>query len=205
MPQTCPGCAFLPDLRLPHPRRPGSRALRRQYRATVGPMRAIPCKSYSRTLEMRWETNFNEWPRGYREAFIIPEYIIYSVWVTRGKREMCCVLKERKIKRIIINYHANQPSLPCQFHHYNHASVTVAFPPLFLPAAFISFRFSLSTSCCTWSPAPTSSSDRPRWTPSAMFGDCCSMATNKFRVLWSNPGHPKGITTRHKQRYTRHT
>lgn len=45
-------------------------------------------------------------------------------------------------------------------------------------------------SSSTWSPAPTSSSARPTWTPSAIFGDCCSMATNKFRVLWSNPAQP---------------
>lgn len=39
----------------------------------------------------------------------------------------------------------------------------------------------------TWSPAPTSSSARFRWTPLAMSGDCCSIATSRFKVRQSNP------------------
>lgn len=39
----------------------------------------------------------------------------------------------------------------------------------------------------TWSPAPTSSSARLRWTPFAMSGDCCSIATSRFKVRQSNP------------------
>lgn len=35
----------------------------------------------------------------------------------------------------------------------------------------------------TWSPAPTSSSFRSRWTPWAMSGDCCSRATSTLQVL----------------------
>lgn len=40
---------------------------------------------------------------------------------------------------------------------------------------------------CTWSPAPTSSSVRFMWTPLAMSGDCCSIATSRFKVRQSNP------------------
>lgn len=35
----------------------------------------------------------------------------------------------------------------------------------------------------TWSPAPTSSSFRSRWTPWAMSCDCCSRATSTLQVL----------------------
>jgi len=40
---------------------------------------------------------------------------------------------------------------------------------------------------CTWSPAPTSISCLSVWTPSAIFGDCCSIATKRFNVRQSNP------------------
>lgn len=48
------------------------------------------------------------------------------------------------------------------------------------------FRRKLSL-VSTWSPAPTSSSARFMWTPFAMSGDCCSIATSRFNVRWSNP------------------
>ena len=48
--------------------------------------------------------------------------------------------------------------------------------------------FPQTSSTETWSPAPVSSSSLDTCTPPAMSGDCCSRATIRFIVLWSNPG-----------------
>lgn len=56
--------------------------------------------------------------------------------------------------------------------------------------------------CCTWSPAPISSSCRSICTPSAIFGDCCSSAISRLHDRQSKPNNVQFSIHRDRQRET---
>lgn len=61
------------------------------------------------------------------------------------------------------------------------------FQVYFVCQEFYAFIFPTKNNSYTWSPAPMSGSSLFACTPSAILGDCCSIATSRFKVRQSKP------------------